>query len=216
MPLFSASNQGHEEEEREAFRGQLKAYRNFYAFLSQIIPYQDSELEKLYTFVRKLLAKLPPSGDGQAFVLDDEVALQFFRLQQVSEGSIRLTEGEAAPLKGPTDVGTACTKEEEVTLSSLIDRLNERFGTDFSKADQLFFDQIQASAENDEHVAEAARVNNFADFAASLNRKLDDLFIARMEGNEDLLKRVMEDDDFRSAVHEHLAQEIFRRVRGGG
>ena len=207
--------QGHEEEEREVFRSQLKAYRTLYAFLSQIIPYQDSELEKFYTFVRKLLGKLPPPGDGQSFVLDDEVALRFFRLQQVSEGSIRLTEGEAAPLKGPTDVGTACTKEEEVTLSSLIDRLNERFGTDFSKADQLFFDQIQASAENDEHVAEAARVNNFADFAASLNRKLDDLFIARMEGNEDILKRVMEDADFRSAVHEHLAQEIFRQVRGG-
>ena len=208
--------QSHEEEEREVFRGQLKAYRNLYAFLSQIIPYQDSELEKLYTFVRKLLAKLPSPGDGHTFVLDDEVALKFFRLQQMSEGSIRLTEREAAPLKGPTDVGTACAKEGEITLSSLIDRLNERFGTDFSKADQLFFDQIQASAENDEHVAEAARVNNFADFATSLNRKLDDLFIARMEGNEELLKRVMEDDDFRSAVHEHLAQAIFRRMRGGG
>ena len=207
--------QGRKEEEREVFRSQLKAYRNLYAFLSQIIPYQDSELEKLYTFVRKLLAVLPPPGDGQAFVLDDEVALRFFRLQQMSEGSIRLAEGEADPLKGPTDVGTARTKEEEVTLSSLIDRLNERFGTDFSKADQLFFDQIQASAENDEHVAEAARVNNFADFAASLNRKLDDLFIARMEGNEDILKRVMGDADFRSAVHEYLAQEIFQRVRGG-
>ena len=207
--------QGHKEEEREVFRSQLKTYRNLYAFLSQIIPYQDSELEKLYTFVRKLLAMLPPPGDGQAFVLDDEVALRFFRLQQMSEGSIRLAEGKADPLKGPTDMGTARTKEEEVTLSSLIDRLNERFGTDFSKADQLFFDQIQASAENDEHVAEAARVNNFADFAASLNRKLDDLFIARMEGNEDILKRVMGDADFRSAVHEYLAQEIFQRVRGG-
>ena len=49
------------------------------------------------------------------------------------------------------------------------------------------------------------------------NRKhqLDDLFIARMEGNEDLLKRVMEDDNFRSSVHEHLTREIFHRVRGG-
>lgn len=207
--------QSHEEEERETFRGQLKAYRNLYAFLSQIIPYQDSELEKFYTFVRKLLRKLPLPGDGQTFVLDDEVALRFFRLQQMSEGSIRLAEGEVTPLKGPTDMGTACAKEEEVTLSSLLDRLNERFGTDFSKVDQLFFDQIQVSAENDAYVAEAARVNNFADFAAFLNRKLEDLFIARMEGNEDLLKRVMEDDDFRCAAHEHLAQEIFRRVRGG-
>ena len=205
--------QDREEEEREEFRGQLKAYRNLYAFLSQIIPYQDSDLERLYAFVRNLLSKLPPPGDGQAFVLDDEVALRFFRLQQMTEGSIDLSDGEADPLKGPTDVGTAHVKDEDVTLSILIDRLNERFGTDFTEADQLFFDQIRASAENDENIAEVARANNFANFSSYLDRMLDELFIARMEGNEEIFSRVMTDTEFRSAAHEHLAREIFRRVR---
>ena len=202
-----------EEERREAFRGQLKAYRNLYAFLSQIIPYQDSDLEQFYAFVRNLLLKLPPPGDGQAFVLDDEVALRFFRLQQMTEGSIDLSDGEADALKGPTDVGTAHIKDEAVTLSSLIDRLNERFGTNFTDADQLFFDQIRASAENNENIAEAARANSLRDFASYLDRMLDELFIARMEGNEEIFSRVMTDTEFRSAAHEHLAREIFRRVR---
>ena len=205
--------QDRKDEEREEFRGQLKAYRNLYAFLSQIIPYQDSDLERLYAFVRNLLAKLPPPGDGQAFALDDEVALQFFRLQQITEGSIDLSEGDADPLKGPTDVGTARAKDKEVTLSSLIDRLNERFGTDFSEADQLFFNQIRATAENDEVIAEVARANNFANFSSYLDRMLDELFIARMEGNEEIFSRVMTDTEFRSVAHEHLAREIFRRVR---
>ena len=205
--------QDREEEEREQFRGQLKAYRNLYAFLSQIIPYQDSDLERLYAFVRNLLSKLPPPGDGQAFVLDDEVALRFFRLQQMTEGSIDLSDGEADPLKGPTDVGTARAKDEDVSLSSLIDRLNERFGTDFTEADQLFFDQIRASAENNENIAEVARANSFKDFASYLDRMLDELFIARMEGNEEIFSKVMTDTAFRSAAHEHLASEIFLRVR---
>ena len=205
--------QDREEDEQEVFRGQLTAYRNLYAFLSQIIPYQDTDLERLYAFVRNLLAKLPPPGDGQAFVLDDEVALRFFRLQQMSEGSIDLSGDEADPLKGPTDVGTARAKDEEVTLSSLIDRLNERFGTDFTEADQLFFDQIRASAENNENIAEAARANSFQDFASYLDRMLDDLFIARMEGNEEIFSRVMTDSEFRSVAHEHLAGEIFCRFR---
>ena len=205
--------QDREEEVREEFRGQLKAYRNLYAFLSQIIPYQDSDLERLYAFVRNLLSKLPPPGDGQAFVLDDEVALRFFRLQQMTEGSIDLSDGEADPLKGPTDVGTAQVRDEDVTLSSLIDRLNERFGTNFTDADQLFFDQIRASAENNENIAEAARANSLKDFASYLDRMLDELFIARMEGNEEIFSKVMTDTAFRSAAHEHLASEIFRRVR---
>ncbi len=202
-----------EEEEREEFRGQLKGYRSLYAFLSQIIPYQDSDLERFYAFARNLLAKLPPPGDGRAFALDDEVALRFFRLQQTAEGSIKLSEGHAYPLKGPTDIGTAGVKDEAVALSSLIDRLNERFGTDFTEADQLFFDQIRASAENNENISEAARANNFANFAAYLDQMLDELFIARMEGNEEIFGRVMTDTEFRSAAHEHLAREIFDRVR---
>ncbi|MYB05008.1 MAG: type I restriction endonuclease subunit R [Gemmatimonadetes bacterium] len=202
-----------EEKDREQFRSQLNAYRSLYAFLSQIIPYQDSDLERLYAFVRSLLAKLPPPGDGHAFVLDDEVALRFFRLQQVRDGSIGLSLGDADPLKGPTDVGTARAKDKDVSLSSLIDRLNERFGTDFTEADELFFDQIRASAERDETIAEAARANSFANFAAYLERTLDELFIARMEGNEEIFSRVMTDLEFRSAAHGHLAREIFRRIR---
>src|SRR5262245_1340829 len=34
----------------EVWRKRLTAFRNLYAFLSQIIPYQDSDLERLYTF----------------------------------------------------------------------------------------------------------------------------------------------------------------------
>src|SRR6476659_487782 len=48
------------EEEAELWRGKLQAFRNLYAFLSQIIPYQDSDLERLYVFVRYLAVKLPP------------------------------------------------------------------------------------------------------------------------------------------------------------
>ena len=77
----------------------------------------------------------------------------------------------------------------------------------------MFFDQIRASAENNEDIAEAARANTFRDFASYLNLILDDLFIARMEGNEEVFSKVITDTEFRSAVHEHLAFEIFERVR---
>jgi type I restriction enzyme R subunit len=204
------------EEEREEFRGQLTAYRNLYAFLSQVIPYQDSELEKLYAFVRNLIAKLPLPDDGGAFVLDDEVALRYYRLQQMTEGSILLSEGDVYPLKGPTDIGTARAGDDDVPLSTLVGKLNERFGTSFTEADQLFFDQIRASAEQSEKIAEAAKANNLSDFTAYFDKVLDELFIDRMEGNEDIFSRVMTDKAFRAAAQEHLAFEIFERIRAGG
>jgi len=207
------SFQGRNEGEQEEFRGQLTAYRNLYAFLSQITPWQDPEFEQLYAFARNLLAKLPPPGDGRAFALEDEVGLQFFRLQQLSTGSIDLAQGEVYPLKGPTEVGTAGAQEPDVPLSSLIERINERFGTDFAEADQLFVEQIRASAESDEKIAEAARANTLPDFAAYLDRSLDELFIARMEGNEAIFSKLMDDAEIRSFVCEQLAREVFGRVR---
>ena len=203
------------EKEQEEFRGQLTGYRSLYAFLSQIIPYQDTQLEKLYTFVRNLLTKLPPPGGGRPFVLDDEVALRYYRMRQISEGSIDLSKGVAESLKGPTDLGTGKGRDREAPLSTIVERLNERFGTNFTDRDQLFFDQVRVSAQSNGDIIEAALANNYNDFVSFLGYKLDELFIGSMDGNEDIFKRIMNDSDFRSVAQAHLAQEIFNRIKKG-
>ena len=205
-----------DEADQDVVRGQLTAFRNLYAFLSQIIPYQDSELEKVYAFVRNLILKLPPPGDGTAFALDDEVALQYYRLQQITEGSIDLTDGEATPLKGPTDVGSAAKKDEDAALSNLVSRLNERFGTNFTGADQLFFDQINVTAANDEHIVEALNSNTRGNFTSYIDRVLDDLCIDRMDGNETVVTRVMTDKALRAMARENLVDYLYREVKGDG
>jgi type I restriction enzyme R subunit len=207
--------QRREEQEREEFWGQITAFRNLYAFLSQIIPYQDSELEQFYTFCRNLISKLPPPGDGSSFTLDDEVALKYFRIQQMTQGSISLDDGAADPLKGPTDVGSGGRKDEEVGLKDLVERLNERFGTSFTRADQLFFEQVRESAESDERIVEAALANKYDNFASYLERMLDELFIDRMDGNEEVFSKVMSDQPFRAAVHKGLARELYEKIRAG-
>ena len=148
-----------DEEEAELWRGKVQAFRNLYGFLSQIIPYQDSDLERLYVFLRHLAAKLPRRKSGPAYQFDDEVRLEYYRLQKISEGSICLQEGDARPLDGPTEVGSGLVRKQPVPLSQLIDIVNERFGTDFNQADQLFFDQIVEAAITDEGLRQAAAVN---------------------------------------------------------
>ncbi|WP_431284500.1 type I restriction endonuclease subunit R [Humitalea sp. 24SJ18S-53] len=204
---------GMEEPAQEEFRGQIGAFRSLYAFLSQVMPYHDEGLEQTYAFIRNLAAKLPLPGDGTKFTLDDDVALKYFRLQQVNEGAIDLSVGEADPLKGPSDVGTAGRKDTDVALSTLVGNLNERFGTSFTEADQLFFDQVRATAEHDEKIVEAAQANNLTNFSAYFGRILDDLFIQRMEGNDEIFSRVMSDPAFRKAAQDHLAKDVYERLR---
>ncbi len=135
-----------EEEVREEFRKTLVAYRNLYSFLAQVIPFQDSDLEKLYSYVRFLLTKLPRGDRGPIYNFDDDVALKFYRLQKISEGSIKLDPGKEEPISGPVAVGTGVARGDEIELSKLIDILNERFGTEFKPGDQLFFESIREDA----------------------------------------------------------------------
>ncbi len=60
-----AALQQQDEDEAELWRGKLYSFRNLYAFLSQIIPYQDSDLERLYVFLRHLAPKLPRRGEDR-------------------------------------------------------------------------------------------------------------------------------------------------------
>ena len=184
-----------------------------YSFLSQIIPYQDSDLEKLYTYARFLLLKLPRRKSGLGYEIEDEVALKFYRLQKISEGSIELSPGEAEPLKGPTEVGTGRYESKTVVLSQLIDTLNERFGTDFKPADQLFFDQVTEAAIENETLKTAAKVNTLDNFKHVFERMLEGLFIDRMEGNEEIFDRIMQDAAFRDVASAHLVREVYERLR---
>jgi type I restriction enzyme R subunit len=167
----------------------------------------------MYAYSRFLLTKLPTEDQGPYFALDDEVALRFYRLEKLEERKISLDEGEASALKGPTETGTGKAEETEVPLSTLVDELNTRFGTAFTPADQLFFDQVAEAAAEDETLKRASRVNTLEGFGLVFAEILERLFIARMEGNEGIFNRVMSDKKFRKTVEEQLVREVYERLR---
>ena len=200
------------EEEREERKAMLVNFRNLYGFLSQVIPYQDSDLEKLYTYLRFLLTKLPKRDAGPTYQLEDEIELQYYRLQKISEGQIALDTGTGKPLKGPNDVGTG-QDDQTVRLSELINLLNERFGTDFTQADQLFFDQIQEEAMENEALKKAAEVNSKDDFRYVFEKAFEGLVIERMDGNEEIFGKLMGDAEFRSIALEHLLEKVYKSLK---
>lgn len=170
-------------------------------------------LENGYVFVRHLATKLPRRKNGPAYQFDDEVRLDYYRLQKISEGSISLQDGEATPLDGPTEVGSGMVRPQPVPLSQLIDVVNERFGTDFNQADQLFFDQIVEAAMADDGLRQAAAVNPGDKFELVFKHLVETLFVERMDQNEEIFVRYMNDGPFQAAVTEWMAAQAYRRLR---
>ena len=99
-------------EEGEIFKSTLQSFIRLYGFLSQIIEWQDTELEKLYAYARHLFTKLPRRlGEGM-LELDDEVALSHYRNEMTFSGSGALEVGDKDFVQGVGDVGTAKAKDD--------------------------------------------------------------------------------------------------------
>jgi type I restriction enzyme R subunit len=201
-----------EEEQKEEFRGWLVAYRNLYSFLSQVIPFQDSDLEKHYSFVRFLLTKLPRRDQGSNYALDDEIALKYYRLEKISDGSITLEKGKGGEVSGPVEVGSGIDHAEKIELSHLIDILNERFGTNFKPGDQLFFESIREDAASNPGLRQAAMANTIENFGYVFRKALEGIFIDRMEQNEEITAKYLNEKDFREIVGQKLLQEVYDQI----
>ncbi|WP_050525664.1 type I restriction endonuclease subunit R [Pseudorhodobacter aquimaris] len=201
-----------QEDEAELWRGKLQAFRNLYSFLSQVIPYQDSDLEKLFTYLRHLALKLPKRKSGPGYKFDEEVELDYYRLQKISEGSISLNDGDTKPLDGPREVGSGMVREEHVSLSRLIDTINQRFGGELNEADQLFFDQIAEAASLQESLQKAAEVNSLDKFQLVFRQVLESLFIDRMDLNQELFAEYMGKPEMQELVSKWLGSQVYDRL----
>jgi type I restriction enzyme, R subunit len=178
-----------------------------------VIPYQDSDLEKLYAYVRFLLPKLPRRAAAEAYRFDDDVALKFYRLEKISEGEIGLRVGENGTVAGPVAVGTGAANHERVELSRLIDLINDRFGTQFTLADELFFEQVRTEAAADETLQVAARANTLENFRHVFDTALQGIFVDRVEQNHDLFTKLMSDPALKDLVTQRLRQDVYERIR---
>ncbi len=198
------------EETQEEFRSTLRSFLRLYKFQSQIVSYADTHLEKLYTFGRFLYKELP-KGSGQPSVeFDNELALQYYRLEKSEEGDIELdkTDGE---VQGPTETGTGRgSEDDEVELSTIVEKINEKLGTDFTEADQLFLEQLKEDALEDDHLRRSAKVNSRENFALEFDSALTEMFIDRMDQNEELFAEFMDNDEVQEVITEHLRHQVYQ------
>lgn len=204
---------GKEEQAAEDWRGKARAFRRLYSFLSQVIPYQDSDLEKLATYLRYLATKLPRRNPGPNYHFDEKVGLSYYRLQKLEERRMNMEDAYAIPLDGPGEMGTGMVREEEVLLSRLIDEINQRFGGNLTEADQLLFDQLAEAACEDQDMRQIAAGNPLDKFLLKFVPLLETLFVERMELNEELLTNFLEKPELQELISHRLGQEVYERLR---
>lgn len=126
----------------EVFKKDLGTFTRQYEFMSQIVDYDDKELEKLSLYARNLQPLLRESVDNEDDVDLSNIVMSHYRVSKLHQQDLKLQEGKSEyQLDGGSGAGTATPKDkQEAMLSQIIERLNEVFaGEDFTENDMVNF-----------------------------------------------------------------------------
>lgn len=137
----SLKEAGEQVDQLDLFKKNLLSFVRLYEFLSQIIPYEDRELEELCVFAKHLYPLLRVDRLDEEEVDVGELQLTHYRLTKRAEHQLRLNEeGGDYGLDPASAVGSGKAHDpEKKRLSEIIEALNDIFGAEVSDEDQLQF-----------------------------------------------------------------------------
>ncbi|MCB0784177.1 MAG: hypothetical protein KDC02_08160, partial [Flavobacteriales bacterium] len=138
--------------------------------------------------------------------------LRYYRLTRLGTNTIDLKTGEIVPIEGAKEVGTGRSEDEDAPLSTIIGVLNERFGTEFTEADKLFFDQVKEDAIANPTVRETALANDEDKFALGIRATIKGLMTQRMAQNDRIVTKYLDDEAFEEAAFGWLVREVYDRI----
>ena len=149
-----------ERDQREEFRSTLQSYIRLYAYITQLITYDDIDLEKLYIFAHSLNKKLDKREQEDMTDLLSSVDLDSLRIQKTFESlqlSLEPENSEIEPIS--SGVGTLSEPEQDF-LSNILKSLNEAHQTEFTDDDKVDIQTLQQKVHENEELRQVFEGNN--------------------------------------------------------
>lgn len=200
------------DEEQATFKSTATKFIRTYGFVLQIVTFVDVELHKLYIYLTYLLRKLPRKGMDKDLFIADNVALQYYRNQKVFEGSIELEKTGEEELDPQMHGAGGLSEDEKVNLSSILNKLNELFGTDFTETDFLSREQVKEDMMASEDIQRKAKNNTKDNFKFAFEKSFMNFVIDRIGSNEKFFMKILENEEFKSFIMEDMMDEIYSEV----
>ena len=201
------------EDERAEFRGRLTDYVRVYAFLAQVLPFADADLEKLHVFARHLRRLLPADPDELPREVQQNIDMESYRLQETSAGSIAPTRKQGVLDPAGTKDPHGPLPEEMEALSRIIADLNERFGVQLGPEHRVTLEQMMGKLDGDAALDAAARVNTRENVRLTFDHKVEQVIQEIVDSNFDLYKRITDDRAFGEVIKNLLFDQYLRSHR---
>ncbi len=189
-----------EKDALEIFKKDLGSFVRFYEFMSQIVDYDNKDLEKLSLYARNLRPML-----REAIIDDDEldlsnVVLSHYRLAKIRQQDLKMKEdsGEGG-LKPGDELGTAKPKDKhDELLSQIISRLNELFITDhLTEKDLVNYAHTIRDKVSENTLVMKQIANNSAEQAmlGDFTKAIDDAVMDSSEAHQNQMMQLLSNPD---------------------
>ncbi|WP_029653499.1 type I restriction endonuclease subunit R [Marinobacter daepoensis] len=185
-----------EKDTLEIFKKDLGTYVRFYEFMSQIVDYDDKELEKLSLYARHLRPMLREKVDEDDDVDLSNVTLSHYRLSKIKQQDLQLKEGQGEYCLEPgNEMGSAKARDKkEEFLSTILQRLNELFITDnLTDDDMLNYARTVADKVGENEKVMHQLRNNTPDqaFLGDFPQALDDAVLSSSEAHQNQMLQIL-------------------------
>lgn len=195
------------EDQKIDFKTKAKSFVRAYQFLSQILPFKNPYWESLNTFLKFLLAKLPPPKDEDlAKGLLESVDMDSYRVEQEAMIAIKLEGGEELE-PTPTDMRGGKIEPELDYLSRIIQSFNDRFGTDWTDNDRVkrfLFEDLPNEVGGDEEYQNAKKYSDRQNAEITYRRKVENKFQEIIFDQTELYRKFTDDPEFKKWLCETL------------
>ena len=198
-----------EEEKQELFKSTLARFNRIYAFITQVCRLFDKEIHKFSVYAKFLYTMLPKGGRDKVYV-DDKVLLEYYRLEKDFEGGIQL---ESTPEGFRPITGEAGRREKQRDpLTVIIDKINEKYGTNFTEMDKVLLQMENDYAAQDKWHSYAQN-NDRKTFMLLFEKDFPNMAAARYEQNDSFFVKLFSDPDMMRQVMETVGTVLYERLR---
>jgi type I restriction enzyme R subunit len=200
-----------DQDEQDRFRDALTRFVRTYGFLSQIVSFSDTDLERDYLYGRALAAFVKDTGAGSVD-LGTDIELTHLRHEKQFEGSVTIDADTGEVTTIFSGAGRQNEPEPE-SLSTIIERFNEAYGTAWTDADRLFPDAIEEDLVNDERIQLEAAGNDLNAFKVGFDQRYLTAIASRLDRNEKVAGQLLDNDELRNALVAEYLPRIYARAR---
>lgn len=190
----------------DTFRKDVGTYVRLYDFLSQIINFGDTDVEKHAVFFRLLMPHLRPGTNANRVDLAG-VDLVHIKQKETGKHTLDLASGEVVPLKPASAAGSKASRDPQmILLDELIEKLNEQFAGEDFKIDHVrpWTQSLVVELNDDAELRQQAEVNSEEQFLMSPT--LQDAVLLAVSETKDAHIKMAEHFNTKSAVEASVIQ----------